>query len=53
MPQVFDSSGRALPRQMIQIKRSIPEKNVIRTELRFVAYESRKENANTPANEVT
>ncbi|EJD74678.1 hypothetical protein LOAG_18042 [Loa loa] len=38
-----DSKGRVLPRQMIRIQRTEPEENVVRTELRFVIYQSRKD----------
>ncbi|KAM3723754.1 DNA gyrase subunit [Dirofilaria immitis] len=40
---VMDSKGRILPRQMIRIQRTEPEENVVRTELRFVIYQSRKD----------
>ncbi|VDN89633.1 unnamed protein product [Brugia pahangi] len=38
-----DSKGRVLPRQMIRIQRTEPEENVVRTELRFVIYQSRRD----------
>ncbi|VDK86224.1 unnamed protein product [Litomosoides sigmodontis] len=41
--EVVDSKGRVLPRQMIRIQRTEPEENVVRTELRFVIYQSRKD----------
>ncbi|KAL4002844.1 hypothetical protein ACH3XW_5140 [Acanthocheilonema viteae] len=41
--EIVDSKGRVLPRQMIRIQRTEPEENVVRTELRFVIYQSRKD----------
>ncbi|VDM99603.1 unnamed protein product [Thelazia callipaeda] len=42
MAEGVDSKGRVLPRQMIRIQRTEPEENVVRTELRYVIYQSKR-----------